>query len=139
VVLILSQDGTLRDMRMVTEQKPYRAHGIMNKVTNWIDGRGRNINWSADRGGGSEWHRGETSRGRKMSWHDNSPAPSRGGSSPDERRALRQLWQAKSSPVGSCNLKNPGPSQDQFMSAPGFLEGMEQGVSLKEPVTPLPS
>jgi hypothetical protein len=60
-----------------------------------MKGRGRNRSCQIEGDRGSGWYRGEMSWGRSRAKLDMSPTPSHATSPQDERRALRELWQAK--------------------------------------------
>jgi hypothetical protein len=75
-----------------------RPRGFMNRVSSWMDGKGKNKDPQLDRGRNRSWFRGDSSRRRfKEGMDDASLPPSRVSPNPDECRALRQLWQCKGS------------------------------------------
>jgi hypothetical protein len=77
-------------------QKRSRSRDLMGRVTSWLDGCGRPKNRAVE-GRGSGGYAGGSSRRRRVPLHDVSPPPCRGGSPPDEKRAFRELWQARGS------------------------------------------
>jgi hypothetical protein len=95
------------------EQKRPRARNLISRFSDWMDGRGKSRDRQVERG--RDWLRGESSRGRYMASNEMSPPPSR-VSSPEERRALRGLWQSKggNSPTKSNNAAE-GSKSLQFV------------------------
>jgi hypothetical protein len=67
-----------------------------------MDNRSKTRDTHGERGG-RNWFRGESSRHRQRDAQGASVPPSRDRSSPEERRALRQLWQCKGSPPSSAD------------------------------------
>jgi hypothetical protein len=99
----------------------HRPRGFMSRVSHWMDGRGKNKEPWVDRGRSRSWFRGESSRRRcKDGMNDASVPPSRASPDPDERRALRQLWQHKGSPVGESDK-----AAEQLHSVHSGMEGNE--------------
>jgi hypothetical protein len=89
-------------------------------MSDWIDNRGRNLDRHGSGNRGANRHigrRGPHTRSRTM--REDSPPLSCGSAPPDERRALRYLWQAWS---GGKSRK-----QEQDQHAQRFVEMGEQG------------
>jgi hypothetical protein len=76
------------------EHKRDRSRGLMQKVSTWIDNRGRSKNRSNTDGRHGGWLVGESSRGRNVSGRASLP-PTRNSPPADEHRAMQRLWQEK--------------------------------------------
>jgi hypothetical protein len=82
-----------------------RSRSFINRMANWMDGRNKSRGSQLERGRSRNWFRGESSGCRYRHNRDDSVPPSRDRSPPEERRALRQLYQSKSS-SSSISYKN---------------------------------
>jgi hypothetical protein len=60
-----------------------------------MENRGKNRDSFPKRGRDSGWFRGESSRGKTRGARSLSPPPSHISPLPDEKRAMRMLWQSK--------------------------------------------
>jgi hypothetical protein len=73
------------------ELNRYAPRGLLGRMANWIDSRGRSRDRQRDRVRGSGWHRGETSRGRHRQQHGDFFPLAWSDASPKEKRAIWML------------------------------------------------
>jgi hypothetical protein len=137
-----SDHVSYRCSRKVFERSHYRSvHSLMNqrslqrRVSNWIDGRNRNRDPQSNRGRNRNWYRGDSSRGRNRDCIDLSLPPNQDSPSPDERRALRQLWQYRGSNILDGNID----STDLIAHAGGITRPGMHGASDAIVIIPQPS
>jgi hypothetical protein len=77
------------------EHKRSAPRGILGRMANWVDSRGHSRVQQGDRDRGSGWYRGETSRERHKQQQGDFFPSAWSVASPEEKRAMRMLWQAK--------------------------------------------
>jgi hypothetical protein len=83
------------------EDREPRPRCFMERMPNWMEGRGRSRYWTSEREHGSGWYHGDSSAGRRRAQIDASPPPSHSRSPQEEKRALWWLWETKDTPYES--------------------------------------
>jgi hypothetical protein len=73
------------------DQRRPRPRGLLEKMSGWMESRGRSKDRQSERSRGSNWYQGESSRAGNRRGRDISPPLSRDAMSAPERRALRLL------------------------------------------------
>ncbi|KAL6641833.1 hypothetical protein ACP70R_020014 [Stipagrostis hirtigluma subsp. patula] len=76
-----------------------RSRALLSRIGRWGDSKGKNVTGGGDSSRRGGWFKGESSRKRQCLRSASPPPGDR--ASPEERRALRLLWQAKAPVQGN--------------------------------------